>query len=261
MLRAFSTSATGMKAQQTMVDTIANNLANINTNGFKRSQVNFEDLLYVKLQEAGAEVASGVLYPAGIEVGSGVRLASISKVHTPGELQNTGRSQDVAITGAGFLQITLAGGETRYTRAGSLFKNANGTLVTAKGYSIEPTITIPTDALGVDIAADGTVNVRTIAGITSVGTIQLASFPNPEGLSAEGGNLLAETEASGSPTIGTPGTSGLGSLQSGFLERSNVEMIIELVNLITAQRGFETNSRAIRAGDEMLRQAIQIARF
>lgn len=260
MLRAFSTAATGMDAQQLMVDVIANNLANINTNGFKRSQPNFQDLLYVTLQEPGSEVASGVLYPSGVQVGSGVRLSSISKVYSPGELQNTGRSLDLAIRGDGFFQVTLPDGSTRYTRDGALSKNADGVLVTSTGYTLEPAITVPPDALQVDVAPDGTVNVTTTSGTSSVGQLQLARFPNPEGLSSEGDNLLAETEASGSAVIGEPGADGMGTIQSGFLEKSNVQMVMELVSLITAQRAYEINSRAIRAGDDMLNTANSLIR-
>jgi len=260
MLRAFSTAATGMNAQQMMVDVTANNLANINTTGFKRSQIDFQDLLYVKMREAGAEVASGMKSPSGMEIGSGVRAASTVKVFTGGELVNTGRSLDLAISGNGFLQVSLPNGDTRYTRDGSLQKNADGQLVTATGYAIEPAITIPTDAVAIDIGKDGSVNVTSGSGTQSVvGTIQLARFPNESGLSSEGDNLLAATEASGTATTGTAGDSGFGSIQTGFLEKSNVQMITELVNLITAQRAYEVNSRAIKAGDEMLRNAIQIA--
>jgi flagellar basal-body rod protein FlgG len=260
MLKAFSTAATGMHAQQMMVDVTANNLANLNTTGFKRSQIDFQDLLYVKLKEAGAEVASGMKSPSGLELGSGVRAASTVKVFTPGELVNTGRNLDLAILGDGFLQVSLPSGETRYTRDGALQTNADGQLVTATGYIMEPAITIPTDAVAIDIGKDGSVNVTTASGTQSVvGTIQLARFPNPSGLSSEGDNLLAETEASGSPTTGTAGENGFATLQAGFLEKSNVQMVTELVNLITAQRAYEVSSRAIKTGDDMLRNAIQIA--
>jgi len=261
MLRAFSTAATGMEAQQRMVDVTANNLANINTNGFKRSQVDFQDLLYVKIRQSGTEVASGITAPAGLEIGSGVRVASTVKVFSGGELQNTNRPLDVAISGEGFLQVSLPGGELRYTRDGGLQLNAEGQLVTSTGYTIEPSISIPTDAESVDIAKDGGVNVTVGDTVSVVGNIELARFPNPPGLSSEGDNLFAETAASGTATTGTPGDSGFGTLQSGFLEKSNVQMITELVNLIKAQRAYETNSRAIRAADEMLRKAIAIARF
>jgi len=263
MLKAFSTAATGMSAQQMMVNVTANNLANINTNGFKRSQVDFQDLLYIKMRESGTEVSSGIKSPSGVEVGSGVRVASTVKVFSTGELMETGRSKDMAISGDGFLQVSMpADGSIKYTRDGALQQGPNGELMTSSGYLIEPAITIPTDAVAVNIGTDGGVNIMTSSGTQSVvGNIQLARFPNPSGLTSEGDNLLAQTEASGSPITGTPGANGFGSIQAGFLEKSNVQMITELVNLITAQRAYETNSRAIRAADEMLRKAIQIARF
>jgi len=262
MLRAFSTSATGMAAQQTLVDVIANNLANINTTGFKRSQVSFQDLLYITLIEPGTEVVSGINTPTGLEIGSGVQTAANVKVFSNGSLENTKRPLDIAISGEGFLQVSMPNGDTRYTRDGSLQINANGELVTISGYQIEPAISVPTDATSIDIGKDGGVNVTDAAGTQSVvGTIQLARFPNPSGLSSEGGNLYAETLASGTATTGTAGESGFGTIQSGFLEKSNVQMITELVNLITAQRSYETNSRAIRAGDEMLKEANRIAGF
>jgi len=262
MLRAFSTAATGMNAQQMMVDVTANNLANINTSGFKRSQIDFQDLLYIKMRESGAEVVSGMKSPSGMEIGSGVRAASTVKVFTNGELVNTGRNLDMAILGDGFLQVSMPDGTTKYTRDGALQTNADGQLVTTTGYPIEPAITIPTNAVAIDIGKDGSVNVTTASGTQSVvGIIQLARFPNASGLSSEGDNLLAETEASGTATTGTAGENGFGIIQAGFLEKSNVQMVTELVNLITAQRAYEVNSRAIKAGDEMLRNAIQIAGF
>lgn len=261
MLRAFSTAATGMAGQQTMVDVIANNLANVNTSGFKRSQVNFQNLLYVTMEEPGTEIASGINSPSGIEIGSGVRVASTIKAFSPGELENTGNPLDIAIAGDGFLQVTMPNGDLQYTRDGSLMTNANGELVTTNGYAIEPAISVPIDAVSVSIEKDGGVNITDSSGSQSVvGTIQLARFPNPSGLSSEGGNLLSETEASGTPTTGTPGENGIGTIQSGFLEKSNVQMVTELVNLITAQRAYEINSRAIKAGDDMLRTANGIVR-
>ncbi len=259
MLRAFSTAATGMSAQQMMVDIISNNLANINTTGYKRSQINFQDLVYVKMQESGTQVASGVVAPTGLEIGSGVRAASNTKIFSAGEMENTGNNLDIAITGEGFLQVVLPNGELRYTRDGTLQVNANGELVTSHGYSIEPAISGLSEAVSITIQKDGGVNVTDSTGSQSVvGNIQLARFPNPSGLSSEGDNLLAETSASGSAITGTPGQNGLGSIQSGFLEKSNVQMVKELVNLITAQRAYEINSRAIRAGDDMLRTANNI---
>jgi flagellar basal-body rod protein FlgG len=261
MLRAFSTAATGMTGQQMMVDVIANNLSNVNTTGFKRSQINFQDLLYVTMREPGTEVSSGLNSPSGVETGSGVRVVSTTKVFTMGELQNTGRTLDIAISGDGFLQVVMPNGDSRYTRDGSLQINATGQLVTTNGYTIEPAISVPTDALAVSIEKDGGVNVVDSSGTQSVvGTIQLVRFPNPSGLSSEGDNLLSETEASGTPTTGIPGENGFGTIQSGFLEKSNVQMVTELVNLITAQRAYEINSRAIRAGDDMLQTANSIVR-
>lgn len=260
MLRAFSTAATGMAAQQMMVDVIANNLANVNTSGFKRSQVNFQDLLYVTMEEPGSEISSGINSPSGVEVGSGVRVASTVKVFTAGELQNTGNPLDITIAGDGFLQVTMPNGDLRYTRDGSLQINANSELVTSTGYTLVPPITIPANST-VSIQKDGGVNITDETGSQSVvGTIQLARFPNASGLSSEGGNLFAATEASGTYTTGTPGSNGFGSIQSGFLEKSNVQMVTELVNLITAQRAYEINARAIRAGDDMLKTANNIVR-
>jgi flagellar basal-body rod protein FlgG len=261
MLRAFSTAATGMTAQQMMVDTIANNLANINTTGFKRSQINFQDLLYVEMQPEGTEVASGIKSPSGLEIGSGVRAASNVKVFSLGELQNTSNPLDIAIAGDGFLQVVMPNGDIKYTRDGVLQINANGQLVTTNGYAIEPSISVPIDAASISIAKDGGVNITDSSGTQSVvGNIQLARFPNASGLSSEGDNLYAQTEASGTPTTGTPGENGFGTIQSQFLEKSNVQMVTELVNLITAQRAYEINSRAIRAGDDMLRTANEVVR-
>lgn len=261
MLRAFSTAATGMAAQQMMVDVTANNLANINTTGFKRSQINFQDLLYLKMKTAGSEIASGVEVPSGMEIGNGVRAASTVKIFTTGEVISTGGKTDIAIAGEGLLQVALPNGDMRYTRDGSLLINSEGQLVTNSGYTIEPAISVPTDAVSLDIGKDGSVSVMTAAGTqSSLGNIQLVRFPNPSGLSSEGDNLMAETEASGTPTMGIAGENGFGTIQVGFLEKSNVQMVTELVNLISAQRAYEVNSRAIKAGDEMLRNSIQIAR-
>ena len=262
MLRAFSTAATGMNAQQMIVDTIANNLANLNTVGFKRSQVDFQDLMYLQMAEAGREVASGVIAPSGLELGCGVRPASTMKVFSQGEAENTERPLDVMIEGDGFFQVTMPNGELRYTRDGSLRLNATGNLVTSSGHPLSPAITIPADARSISVGQDGTITVfaGTASTPTNVGQIQLVRFVNSSGLRAEGENLLAETPASGQPKIGTAGQDGLGNLRAGFLERSNVQMVRELVNLITAQRAYEINSRAIRAGDDMLTTANQLVR-
>ena len=263
MLRAFSTAATGMQAQQTIVDTIANNLANINTAGFKRSQVDFQDLMYVKVLESGRELAAGVVAPTGLEIGSGVRVASTVRVFSQGEMDNTGRDLDIAIEGEGLLQITLPGaGGTRFTRDGSLRINATGALVHSTGYTVDPAMTIPADTRSISIGNDGTVSVLTGSSVTPqvLGTLTLVRFANSSGLSSEGRNLFAETPASGAPVPGTAGQTGFGTIQQGFLERSNVQMVSELVNLITAQRAYEINSRAIRAGDEMLTATNQLIR-
>ncbi len=260
MLRAFSTAATGMAAQQMLVDVIANNLANINTTGFKRSQVNFQDLLYDQIKDFGTEVASGIYSPIGIEIGSGVRVGGTAKIFTPGELQNTTNPLDIAITGEGFFEVTLANGDKRYTRDGALRISPDGTLVTNNGFTIEPSITIP-DGATITIEKGGAVNITDTSGVTSVaGTLQLARFPNASGLSSEGDNFYAETEASGSPVTGTPGEDGFGTILAGFLEKSNVQMVSELINLITAQRAYEINSRAIKAGDDMLQTTNQLIR-
>ncbi len=250
MLRAFSTAATGMTAQQTIVDTIANNLANINTSGFKRSQVDFQDLMYLKIQEPDT------VAPSGFEIGSGVRAASTMKVFTQGEMDNTGGQLDVSIQGDGFFQVSV-GGKTLYTRDGSFRRDSKGTLVTSGGYTIEPAITIPQDARSIGIGPDGTVSVfsGSNSAPTTLGQITLVRFANPSGLTSEGRNLLAETPASGSPIAGIASQNGFGAIQQGFLERSNVQMVTELVNLITAQRAYEINSRAIKAGDDMLTTA------
>ena len=254
MLRAFSTAATGMLAQQMLVDVVANNLANVNTTGFKRSHIDFQDLVYDKQKAAGTEIAPGVHAPTGLEIGSGVRMAATLKNFSLGEFQDTQRNMDVAIRGNGFIQVLMPNGDIRYTRDGSLQVNATGQLVTMTGYAVQPAITVPAESVSVDIGADGGINVTNGAGARSVvGTIQLARFANPSGLTSQGDNLLAPTDASGEAVVGTPAQEGFGSIQSGFLEKSNVEMVNELVNLITAQRAYEVNSRAIKAGDEMLR--------
>lgn len=213
------------------------------------------------MREPGTEVASGINSPSGLEIGSGVRAASTVKVFSAGELQSTSNPLDIAISGEGFLQVSMPNGDLRYTRDGSLQINANGELVTTSGYAIEPAISVPTDYSSVSIEKDGGINVTDSSGTQSVvGTIQLARFANASGLSSEGDNLFSQTEASGTPTTGTAGENGFGTIQSGFLEKSNVQMVTELVNLITAQRAYEINSRAIQAGDDMLQTANSIVR-
>lgn len=260
MLRALYSSATGMKAQEMLIDVTANNLANVNTNGFKRSQLDFADLLYATISQAGAEVATGQPSPIGLQIGSGVRPVGTTKLFTPGSFEQTTNPTDVAIMGEGFFKVQLPSGEDRYTRDGSFRIDANGTLVTADGYAIADTITIPQGATSVTVGSDGVVSAMVLGVIQPAGQLTLYNFQNPAGLSSEGGNLYAVTDASGPELAGTPGENGFGSLRGGFLERSNVEVVTELISLITAQRAYEINSRAIRAGDEMLSTTTDIVR-
>ncbi|MBI1849938.1 MAG: flagellar basal-body rod protein FlgG [Planctomycetes bacterium] len=255
MIKALYTAATGMKAQQLSVDVIANNLANVNTSGFKKSQIDFQDLLYVSYQRPGLDVAQGFQAPTGLQVGSGSKAVATTKIFTPGTLQGTGRNLDVAIQGDGFFQVTLPDGTNAYTRAGSLQVDRDLNLVTSDGKRLVPAITLPSDTTDVTIGADGGVAVRTAGAPnsqTQVGQITLVRFVNPAGLSSRGANLFEESPASGSPQTVTPGTQCAGELQQGFLEGSNVDVVTELVGLITAQRAYEINSRAIRTTDEML---------
>ena len=261
MLRGLYSSATGMKAQELLIDVTANNLANVNTNGFKRSQVDFADQLYATQQQAGSEVSAGQPAPVGIQVGSGVRPSGTTKLFTPGSIEQTNNPLDIAIQGEGFFQITLPGGGERFSRDGAFRLNAEGQLVTLDGNLMTDQITIPPNAVNVNVGRDGTVSYTDEAGLTQqAGTIQLARFPNPAGLSSEGGNMYAKTVASGEPVIGQAGLDGAGTLIGGQLERSNVEVVTELISLITAQRAYEINSRAIRAGDEMLSTTTDIVR-
>ena len=262
MLKSLYTTATGMKAQQTMVDMIANNIANVNTAGFKRSQASFEDLFYVTLQSPGlARGAGDQPVPIGTQIGSGTRLNGTTKVFTTGTLEITERALDVAIDGEGFFAVTLPDGSTGYTRDGGFQVDANGQLVTNAGYVVQPGITIPANALSVTIAQDGTVQVTTpgnTAKPTTVGQLQLASFANPAGLEPRGQNLYGETAASGTPNAGAPNSNGLGALQQGFVEGSNVNVVEELVSMIATQRAYELNSKAIQTSDQMLQKLGQL---
>ncbi|MCX7418221.1 MAG: flagellar basal-body rod protein FlgG [Planctomycetia bacterium] len=254
MMKALFTSASGMLAQQTVVDTTANNLANVDTTGFKRSQVEFQDLLYQTVRNPGTQGANGFEVPTGIQIGSGVRTSGITKIFSEGTPENTSNTFDIAIDGQGFFQVQVPGGENRYTRDGSFRTNSTGQLVTADGFVLQPPVTIPADALSITIGTDGTVSVTQpgSAAATTVGSIQTARFSNPGGLRAEGRNLFSETTASGTALPGTPGENGLGSIQQGFLERSNVQVVTEMIRLITAQRAFEASQRAVLTSDQML---------
>lgn len=261
-MRALFTAATGMEAQQLRIDTVANNLANVTTTGFKRSRANFQDLFYDTVQAPGAESAAGEALPTGIQIGHGVRLASMGRVYTQGDRTNTGRNLDLAVDGEGFFQLQRVGGETVFTRDGSFQVNRDGTLVTSQGLEVVPPIQIPPDAVQITILADGTVSVLTGQSNlpTDVGQIELARFVNPAGLRAVGGNVLVATDASGDPETGVADNDGFGAISQGFLESSNVNIAEELVEMILAQRAFEVSSRVIQAGDEMLRTASQLQR-
>ena len=253
-MRALFTAATGMNAQQTRTDAIANNIANVNTTGFKRARVDFQDLFYETIAAPGSQDAAGTTLPTGIQIGHGVRLASASRIMSDGSQLNTGQEFDFAIGGEGFFQIDKPTGELLYTRAGAFSLNENGDVVTPEGYALSPLINIPPGTTEVTVLADGTISGR-LAGATTptnLGQIDLVRFANPAGLRALGGNFFAETIASGPPEIGNPDQNGFGAIKQGFLENSNVNVAEELVQLILAQRGFEMNSRVIRAGDEML---------
>lgn len=262
MLRALWTAASGMTAQQLNVDVIANNLANVNTSGFKRSRIDFQDVLYQTDRVPGSVSAKGSQLPTGIQVGLGTRPGSIYKLNNQGTFAQTDNDLDVAIEGDGFLQVAMPDGTTAYTRDGSLKKDRDGRLCTADGYPLEPAITIPANALSVTIAPDGTVAVS-VAGQKeqqTIGSIQLANFVNPSGLSAMGRNLLNATAASGDPVTGQPDSNGLGRLQKGYLEQSNVDVVQEMVGMIVAMRAYEVNSKAIQTSDEMLQVANQVRR-
>ena len=259
MIRAMFTASTGMHAQQIFVDATANNLANTNTTGFKKSRVDFQDIFYQKFRSAGAENVAGTQIPTGIEVGLGVKPVSISKIFTQGELIKTDNPLDVAIEGRGFLQILLPDGTTAYTRDGAIKLDSTGQLVNGDGLIFQPAITIPTGTVEITIGQDGTITTIDETGTgTNVGQIQLADFLNPPGLTSLGRNIYQETVASGTPTPGNPGDSGMGTLSQGFLEISNIQLVEELVNLILAQRAYEVNSRVIKTSDEMLRVATQL---
>jgi flagellar basal-body rod protein FlgG len=263
MLRAFHTSATGMNAQQVLLDNTANNLANANTTGFKTSQVEFQDLLYSTMLQPGALAVQGQQIPVGVQLGNGVRVASNTRLFTAGSLNMTGNSLDVAIQGNGFFQVQAPDGSTRYTRDGSFRMNSNGDLVTANGLYMLPRITIPPGVTSISIGNDGTVSVTTANSpnaATQVGQIQLAQFPNAAGLSADGSNLYEQSPASGNPTVGNPGLNGTGTLLNGNLENSNVQVVNELVNLIQAQRAYEFNTKAIQVADQMLSDTNNLVR-
>jgi flagellar basal-body rod protein FlgG len=262
MLRAMYTAASGMTAQQMNLDNVANNLANSSTTGFRSRRLQFQDLLYQNLVMPGAAATQQTTLVAGLQVGLGTRTAASEVVQLQGDLSATGNSLDLAIQGDGFFQVTLPTGETAYTRSGEFHLDSQGNVVTADGDPITPAITIPTGSTSVTIGSDGTVSV-TQAGQTAAqqaGSIQLALFPNEGGLNSVGGNLFLATNASGDPITGTPGSDGFGSIQQGYLEQSNVDVVAEFVQMIVAQRSYEASSRVIQSADQMLEQLNNIGR-
>ena len=262
MMRSLYTAASGMIAQQYNMDTISNNLANVDTAGFKGNQARFQDLVYQTIQAPGAPIAASVV-PVGQQVGLGVKVADSEKIFTQGSLVQTGNNLDSAIEGDGFFQITMPDGTTAYTRDGSFKEDANGSVVTAEGYFVQPQITIPQNAISVAIGPDGTVTAQVpgSAQPQTLGQLQLARFVNNAGLSPTGDNLYQETAASGPPIVTTPGLNGAGTLQNGYLENSNVQVVNEIVNMIVAQRAYEANSKSIGAADQMLQTAVQLSPF
>ena len=260
MMRSLWISKTGMEAQQTQLDTIAHNLANVGTNGFKRGHAVFEDLIYQNLRQAGANSSEQTQLPTGLQVGLGVRPVSMSRNFSQCNLQQTGNTLDIAVKGNGMFQIQMPDGAVAYTRDGAFQVDAQGQLVTNNGFTVQPGITIPANAQSVTIAADGTVGALLPgqSAPTTVGQLQLASFANPAGLEPRGQNLFTETAASGTPNAAAPGSNGLGTLAQGYVETSNVNVVEELVAMIQTQRAYEINSKAIQTSDQMLQRLGQL---
>lgn len=262
MIRALYTAASGMNAQQANIDNVAHNLANVNTSGFKKSHMVFEDLVYQEMQQPGSPTAATAESPVGLAMGLGTRPIATARDFASGNLRATNAPLDLAIQGDGFMQITLPDGTTGYTRAGALQRDAQGLIVTTDGYPLEPQITVPENATSVTVSKDGIVSAA-VAGQSAtqqLGTIELANFQNPAGLKAMGGNLYTATTASGEPQVGVPGSDGRGTIAQGFLEDSNVSVVEEMVNMILGQRAYEANSKVIKAADEMLAQVNNLVR-
>lgn len=262
MIRALYTAASGMNAQQANMDNVAHNLANVNTTGFKKSRVEFEDLMYQETRAAGSTASSSTEAPVGLEVGLGTRAVASSRNFSSGNLRSTSGPLDLAIAGDGFFQIALPNGTTAYSRSGTFHRDAQGLIVTAEGYAVQPNITVPPNATSISISKDGIVTAQ-IPGQTAaqnLGTIELASFANAAGLRPMGGNLFTATSASGDAETGVPGSDARGTLAQGFVEDSNVSVVEEMVNMIIGQRAYEANSRVIKAADEMLSQVNNLVR-
>ena len=260
MIRSLWIAKTGMEGQQAKLDAISNNLANVGTNGFKRGGVLFEDLMYQNLRPAGAATSEQTQLPTGLQVGLGVKVAASVRNFSQGSLQQTGNALDLAVKGNGFFQVQMPDGTTAYTRDGAFQLDATGAVVTSAGYTVLPGITVPAGASSVNVAEDGTVTASVGGQVApqTLGQLQLASFINPAGLESKGGNLYGETSASGTPNAGAPGSAGLGALQRGFVEGSNVNVVEELVSMIATQRAYELNSKAIQTSDQMLQRLGQL---
>jgi flagellar basal-body rod protein FlgG len=260
-MRALNIAATGMQAQQTNVEVISNNIANMNTTGYNRRRAEFTDLLYQNMKRVGSNSSdNNTIVPTGIQLGLGVRTASVYRITEQGSLTSTSNSLDVAVQGKGYFQVQLPSGSTAYTRDGEFQLSSTGQLVTSQGYTVLPAITVPTNALSVTINNSGQVSVS-LSGQTNdsiVGQLQLAVFPNEAGLEAQGDNLFMETAASGAPVVSTPGSSGYGTLLQGYLESSNVNTVTEVTDMISAQRAYEMNSKVIQSADEMLQTLNQV---
>ena len=260
-MRALSTAATGMAAQQLNVEVISNNIANMNTVGFKRQRAEFQDLLYQDVERAGAQSSgSGTIVPTGIQIGVGVKAGSVYRITEQGSMAQTGNKLDIGISGRGYIQVLLPSGETAYTRAGNLSLNQDGQLVTAQGYLVQPQITIPQGATDITISPVGQVQVSQSGSTTPtvVGQIQLATFTNEAGLEATGDNLYMESGASGAAVTGDPGSTGIGTVMQGYTEASNVDAVTEITSLISAQRAYEMNSKVVTTADQMLAATSQL---
>ncbi len=262
MIRSLYTAATGMKAQQLSIDTVSNNISNVNTAGYKKQRAEFADLMYQVMEYAGTSTSATTISPTGMEVGLGVRPTAIQKIFTQGNFKETSNQLDIAITGNGFFQVELPDGTIGYTRNGGFKLDANGTVVTADGYPLVPQITVPADTTQFTVGADGTVSViqagQTEANI--IGQLELADFINPADLHSLGDNNYINTTASGDPIVGIPGLNGIGQTRQGFLELSNVQLVEEMTDLITGQRAYEAGSKAITTSDEMLSTVNQLKR-
>ncbi|HVN81033.1 MAG TPA: flagellar basal-body rod protein FlgG [Terriglobia bacterium] len=262
MIRALYSAASGLEAQQLTIDVIANNLANVNTAGYKQSRSEFQDLLYQNVRASGAASSTSTDLPVGLQVGLGSRPVATSRLFSQGDFRQTGNPLDLVIEGNGFFQVRLPNGEIAYTRAGSFHLNREGSVVTADGNPLDPQITIPNDALTITVGTDGTVSVTQPgqSQAQQVGTIQLALFQNPAGLNAVGKNLFMPTTSSGEPITGPAGENGIGTINQGFIEQSNVSVVEEMVNMIVGQRAYEINSKVVRTADEMLQTMNNVIR-